>query len=275
MKIPANGIQISIDFDKSKRTINSIPIFLLHGFTGKGSDWNFLNNKLPEKYFLIKIDIIGHGQSDSPSKSSFYSEKYLLKQLHTIVKYFGFGKNIFVGYSMGGRIALSYSVAYPNFVSAMVLESASPGIVSEAERALRLTNDKKLADSILQDGIEIFINKWMNQPFFSSLKNIGDEKLRKIIRQRSKSSPVGLSKILKEFSQGKMKSKWDLLKTFKFPVLLVSGELDKKYSITNKKVSELIKDANFKNIQNCGHNVHLEKEEEFTNLVNSFLNKYF
>ena len=33
-----------------------------------------------------------------------------------------------LGYSMGGRLALSFAIQYPDFVRKLVLESSSPGL---------------------------------------------------------------------------------------------------------------------------------------------------
>jgi len=275
MKISSSKIYLSVNFSEIKIALKQIPLFLLHGFTGRGSDWNFLINKLPATILPVTIDILGHGNSDSPDDTKFYSEKELVEQIHTVIKHFDSQINLFAGYSMGGRLALSYAEKYTDYVSGLILESASPGIESENERKLRLVNDQKIAESILQNGVEPFINSWITQPFFRSLKNIGNEKLSEIIVERIENNPVGLSNILTEFSQGKMVPKWDLLEKLSIPTLLVSGELDKKYCEINKLISERIRNSRFEIVQACGHNVHLEKEEEFINLVNSFLEKYF
>lgn len=275
IKISTNATKLSVLFDENKRTNNLVPIFLLHGFTGKANDWNFLDKQLSAKYFLIKIDILGHGKSDSPTEKTYYSEINLVKQLHSVINYFGFKKNILFGYSMGGRIALSYSLVYPEKISALILESASPGIENSFERQLRIEHDKNLAESIFDKGTNKFIRDWVNQPFFNSLKNIGSQKLLKIITERSLNNPVGLANILTEFGQGKMKSKWTELDKINFPIMLISGQLDKKYCEINKKASKLFKNAELIIIRDSGHNVHLEKEKEFVNFVGEFLIKHF
>ena len=38
---------------------------------------------------------------------------------------------------MGGRLALSFAIQYPHFVRKLVLESSSPGLITEQERANR------------------------------------------------------------------------------------------------------------------------------------------
>lgn len=275
MKISVDSIQLSINFDKPERDLNLIPIFLLHGFTGSGKDWDFLTTKLPAKYFPVAIDIIGHGKSDSPNEKAYYSEDNLVKQLHKVIQYFGYEKNILLGYSLGGRIALSYLLKFPEYIQGLILESSSPGITEAKERILRIANDEKLAESINRIGIEKFVENWINQPFFSSLKNLSRQKFHELYERRILNNPVGISNILTEFSQGKMFPKWNLLEKLSFPILLISGALDKKYCEINKRFERMNKNVQIKIVENCGHNVHLEKEEEFINLVNSFLEKYF
>ena len=42
---------------------------------------------------------------------------------------------------MGGRIALAYTVRYPERVSSLILESSSPGLKTEEEREERQVAD--------------------------------------------------------------------------------------------------------------------------------------
>ena len=57
---------------------------------------------------------------------------------------------------MGGRIALAYTIRYPERVKALILESSSPGLVDEQDRAERKAADKLLAGRIIDEGIHIF-----------------------------------------------------------------------------------------------------------------------
>ena len=46
---------------------------------------------------------------------------------------------------MGGRVALHFAAAHPTKVRRLILESASPGLGTEAERLERQANDEALA----------------------------------------------------------------------------------------------------------------------------------
>ena len=189
---------------------------------------------------------------------------------HTLEK-LEIDKAILPGYSMGGRAALTYTFSFPGKVAGLILESTTAGIDSESERRARQENDKQIADSILQNGIENFVDFWMNIPLFSSQKKLPLETLVNIKKNKLKNSPRGLANSLLGFGTGTMPSYWHKLKELAMPVQLITGSLDEKYDNINRHMSSIIPDANHKVIENAGHNTHLEKASEFIILVNSFL----
>ena len=65
--------------------------------------------------------------------------------LKTLFDMLALRRFILVGYSMGGRIALAYTVNYPGRVSSLILESSSPGLKSEDERTARRETDQSLS----------------------------------------------------------------------------------------------------------------------------------
>lgn len=156
------------------------PIVFLHGFTGSLSDWNFLTNKLPERFTPVSIDILGHGKSSSPENPQNYSEENLVEHLHYILKSIGIKKYLLVGYSMGGRLALCYTLSHPGNVNGLFLESTTAGIEDNELKIERIRNDKLLANKLLTEGIEKFINYWFSIPLFNSFQNFPSEKFKTI-----------------------------------------------------------------------------------------------
>ena len=82
---------------------------------------------------------------------------------------------------------------------------------------------------------------------------------------------TGLANSLLSFSTGLMMSYWEKLNSLSFPVLLISGEFDIKYTKINKAMKSKFPNAQHMAISECGHNVHIEKPELFTKLVSDFL----
>jgi 2-succinyl-6-hydroxy-2,4-cyclohexadiene-1-carboxylate synthase len=249
-----------------------IPVLFLHGYTGCTHDWEFLYNKLPSNFTPIFIDLIGHGKSSSSNNISEYSSDFQIDLLYNLLQKLSLRKIIFVGYSMGGRLALSFAMKYPEKVVALVLESTSFGIEKQTERDERIKADKQLADQIENSTISEFIEFWMNIPLFDSLNIVASSKLDQLkLRKINSNNSIGLKNSLLGFTTGKMKNFLPYLNEFQTKVLLISGELDVKFSLITKNAHSIFPKSELKIVEECGHNVHFEKPEEFLKLLNVFL----
>ncbi|KAF0152206.1 MAG: alpha/beta hydrolase fold protein [Ignavibacteria bacterium] len=271
MKLKLDGIKYNVLCNESKTHANKIPILFLHGFTGCAYDWNFILDKLPHKYFPFAIDLIGHGETDSPENEAEYTCTAIVRHLNLILNHFGFEKTIIAGYSMGGRAAISFSLKNPHKIIAGIFESATAGIEDIQAKKERVEHDFILADKIRDEGVEPFLEFWFSSPMFRSLQNLSA--FEELKTRRSQNTITGLANSLSAFSTGLMNSYWQELYKLKFPILLISGEQDEKYTSLNKKMFLKLKDSSHKIIPQAGHNTHLEKPELFTNLVLEFLNK--
>lgn len=246
-------------------------ILFLHGFTGSASDWDEIFSLLPSNYKLIAIDLPGHGKSSSKSEIYFYQEDFLMKIIDKIYERANSQKIILCGYSMGGRCALTYAFKNQNKVEKIILESTTAGIENEKQRNERIIADNLLCKMINEKGVESFVEYWMNLDLFKSMKILPKEKYEKITINKLKNNPVGLINSLNGFGTGRMNSLWNLLHELKLETMLVCGELDKKFVEINKLMSDKISSSRIEIIKNAGHNTHLEKPKEFTELFINFI----
>ena len=271
MIINHQNLQLFVNAPHEEIKPEQIPIILLHGFTGNSSDWTNFTQKFLDSFYSISIDILGHGRSSSPKMPDLYSEDSLVEQLHTIITSLNLHNFVLLGYSMGGRLAISYAVKYPAKTKALILESSTPGIQDIAQRKERMLNDKKLAESILKNGIDSFVDYWMEIPLFQTLKHLPQETFDKISKQKKQNNPIGLANSLKGFSTGEMRNHWDDLNNLPDKTLLITGELDTKYTEIAKQIKTIKPAFNHQIIEKTGHNTHLENPEEFFILVDGFL----
>jgi 2-succinyl-6-hydroxy-2,4-cyclohexadiene-1-carboxylate synthase len=270
MKLYVDGIGYNVLIKESELGSPKIPILFLHGFTGCTGDWNFIFDKLPGDFLPFAIDLIGHGESDSPDNPQNYTCSAIVKAIDVLTEELSFNYFIIAGYSMGGRTALSYSLKNQHKIRAAIFESATPGIESIQEKKERVEHDFLLADKIKSDGVESFMEFWLNLPMFNTLTE--SHNLDDLRTSRYKNSVTGLSNSLVGFSTGLMNSYWDRLHELAFPTLLISGSSDEKFTAINKRMANLLPNARHKIIDGAGHNTHLEKPDVFVNLVMDFLN---
>ncbi len=269
MRISLNNININTEiYSEDKKDY----LFLLHGFTGSSDDWKGIAEGFGKNYNVIAADLIGHGSSSSPSEIVHYSADDLCAQLFFTIRSFTTKPVILLGYSMGGRAAISFAVRFPEQLKGLILEGASAGIRNDKERSERVIKDFELASMIEKNSIEYFVDYWMNLEIFATQQRFSNTRLQEIRSSKIlKNNNTGLANSLKGFSSGIMPPLYDKLKTFKIPSLLLTGELDTKFSLLNSNMESLFYNARHVTIKNAGHNTHLEEPEKFIRAVSIFL----
>lgn len=271
MILKIDNLEFNLEYDE-ENIHSKIPILFLHGFTGNLNDWKFIEDKIPQHFTPIFIDLIGHGKTSSPDNAEFYSSKSQVAFLKKIIDELDLTKIIICGYSMGGRLALDFAFEFPQNVKALILESTSFGIQDEIERLKRINSDIQIAEKLDEITLDEFLDFWFELPLFNSLKKLTKERSLQIKNERLISNnKIGLKNSLIGFSTGKMKNYFRIGNNFKMNILLITGQLDKKFSQIGKSILPDLLNGKLEVINDAGHNTHLEKPEEFLKLINTFL----
>lgn len=250
---------------------DGFPLVLLHGFTGDSTTWRPFFSQWSKEHRLIAIDIIGHGKTDSLNDLNRYDIVSVTHDIKQILEHLEIEKAHFLGYSMGGRLALSFAVQYPQYIHKLVLESSSPGLVTEQERENRRIQDHKLSGFIRENGIDSFVEYWSNIPLFSTQKNLPVHRQKEIKEQRLQNSVTGLCNSLIGMGTGAQPSWWQYLSEIEADTLLLTGALDQKFCLIAEKMKKEINHVRWITVEECGHAIHVEKTEKFGTIVNRFL----
>jgi len=248
------------------------PLLLLHGFLGSGSDWDGIVEHFTDRFYCITVDLLGHGQSVGRTDPSAYSFLGARDAIVSIVDRLHIRDVNLIGYSMGGRLALSVAIHAPSVFSNVVLESSSPGLETPIDQAERSAQDDELATEIESTDLSTFLDRWYAQPIFSSLLARSDLLNRlKAARLRQRANELACA--LRGLSTGRQPSYWDQLARMNVPLLLVAGELDQKYIRIGENMASLCKEARTAIIPGAGHNTHVENPEAFIRVVDSFFER--
>ena len=168
------------------------------------------------------------------------------------------GVATYVGYSQGGRLCLQLALDRPATVSRLVLVSASPGIADPGERAARRADDERLAQEIERDGVDAFLDRWLDQPLFASLPR----DVARVDERRRTNTVDRITHQLRALGQGVQPSLWDRLPQLTMPVTLVTGAYDRKYTELATRMAAAIGDgARAVVIPGAGHALHLEQPD--------------
>lgn len=247
------------------------PLVLLHGFTGSGESWARHVPAFAGRFFTIAIDLLGHGRSDAPVDPGRYRIERAADDVLSVLNQLGVTRAAVLGYSMGGRLALFLATVAPERISALVLESSSPGIRDTADRRERAARDAALADEIERDGITAFVERWERLPLFATQARLPDAERAALRAQRLAQTPRGLANSLRGMGQGAQPPLFERLRTIPMPALILVGALDPTYCALGREMMRLIPKARLTIIPDAGHAVHLEQPEAFRSIVGEFL----
>lgn len=247
-------------------------IVFLHGFTGSTATWDEVMAQLKGRFHMIAVDLMGHGKTSIPAEVSRYRMDEQLADLEALFSQLKITNFTLVGYSMGGRIALAYTNKYPERVRTLILESASPGLKTVAERDARKEADAKLANRIETEGVAKFVDFWENIPLFESQKKLSEKQRQRVREERLSQDEIGLSNSLKGMGTGSQLSYWEELRDMELLVLLLTGEIDKKFVDISREMKELLPNATHDTIKNAGHAIHVENPVLFATMVEEHVN---
>ena len=247
------------------------PLVLLHGFTGSTESWGRVREALADRYTTVAVDLPGHGRSTSPADPGRYALSRFVEDLGRVLDALGLERSSLLGYSLGGRAALRYALDLPDRVDALVLESASPGIVDAAERAARVAADATLADRIEQDGVTAFVDDWERLPLWASQGALPPDVRSGLRAQRLGNDRRGLANSLRGAGAGLDLPVLGRLGALQVPTLLVAGALDAKYTELAREMEAMIPGAQLAIVPDAGHAVHLERPQQLAGLVLRFL----
>ncbi len=223
---------------------------LAHGFTQTARSWSVVERLVAERRptaEIVAVDLPGHGAASDVTGDLWGSAEHLV----TIG-----GTATYVGYSMGGRVALHAAVAHPDAVTRLVLIGATAGIEDEDERRERRAADDRLATRIEEIGVAAFVDEWLGNPLFAGLD---DDTARRDDRLRN--TAAGLASSLRTTGTGTQTPLWDALGELRTPVLLLVGEHDTKFTAIAERMRVALPDASMRVIADAGHSVHLEQPE--------------
>jgi len=235
-------------------------IILVHGFTQTAASWDAIQYRLEALgHDVVALDAPGHGHHAATHLNLWNGADLLAAEG---------GDGVWVGYSMGGRLALHVALSHPESVERLVLVGATPGLETAAERIERHAADDLLAEELERDGLDRFLAKWLAQPLFATLPEDAAG-----LDARRANTVVGLAASLRLAGTGAQDPLWERLGEITAPTMLVVGALDPKFSAIADRMAALMPDAHVASMNGCGHACHLEAPDAFVGTVDGFVNE--
>ena len=224
-------------------------LVFIHGWGVTAKIFDTVFYYLKDECNIYYFDLPGFG--NTPIEKAMTLKDYA-EFVYEFLKEKNIKEPIIIGHSFGGAIAAKLSLIHPEFVSKLILVSASA--IRQPCRKIMLI--KKVADFI---------------------KPMLPEKIRKIILKvlkldKTDYAHIDSPKLKETFKNIISEDLSHYLPTIKIPTLAIWGAKD---TITpmeeGELIAKLIPNAKLSVIKNAGHFRFLEKPEEFTKLVKDFI----
>ncbi len=242
-------------------------LVFLHGFLGSGSDWNEIALEFAPYFSCLCVDLPGHGASRIAEPCRVGD---VLDALAALLDEHRIERCTLLGYSMGGRVALSLAAHVPGRVERLVLESTSLGLRSPEERDARQASDASWSAMLDAGDMATFLERWYAQPLFETIRR-GPARFAELVQRRTRQDPRQLALGLQTMGPGVWPSAWDMWQALSIPILVIVGEHDAKYVALAHEMQATRASAQVHIIPDCGHNVHWEDPSAYTAAVAMFL----
>ena len=242
-----------MDFDTKKPSI-----LLMHGSGLTHIVWSLHEQfYTTQGYNILSVDLPGHGNSEGPSLKSIEEISDWIKSLMNVLD---IKKLIIIGHSQGSLVGIDFAARYPDLINSLVLVAGSYKMPVNQD----LINYAEAGD----EKAVLLMMKW---GYEGSKAFIGGNPVKKIInssREIREVLAVDLN-ACNNYKDGK-----ESLEKINCSTLCIFGDLDKMVPLeVGNKMSSMIKNAEKKVINNCGHMIIFEKAFEMRQIVKEFLTK--
>lgn len=244
-------------------------LLLLHGFLGDYRDWQGIIFLLQQDFFIIAVDLPAHGTSTwqhSDNAVDLFCQR-LEATLTSIEQHDAKPLNplYLLGYSLGARLAIAYTLAQPQRIQQLWLEGANFGLTNDDNRLIRIDNDQRWANRFSQEPMAEVLNDWYQQPVFADLSAAEREQLVALRSQQM--DRIALSQAMVAFSLGKQPDYRALLKAAHDHVAFICGAQDKKFRAIGEQLAADAVVQQLHIVPMSGHNVHRAQPAAFAALL--------
>lgn len=228
-EIKVNGVSIYYEV-----TGKGHPLVFIHGGGLESGSWHYQAAYFSKRYQVIAYDIRGHGKSEVQEES--YSIVDCVEDLRQLLDHLEVQQACLAGLSMGGNIALSYTLDYPDRVNALILTGSNAGLMLE------------------------------------SVVNFGKVTLDKL--RNSQETDIAIRYMRAIEANVTRPDLTDRLSEITKPVLIIVGDQDKATPPhLSERMHRRIADSQMVVIPNCGHKCHEEQPDTFNSILSDFLQR--
>lgn len=194
------------------------PLILIHGVGLDHTMWKQQVENLSKQFRVIAYDMLGHGGSSHPPGP--YTLSMFVEQLLSLADQLQLKTFHLIGFSMGGMVAQSIALSYPNKVKTLtILNSVANRTEKQRQAVLSRVNEAENASPSAT--IEPAIKRWFTEEFLINETQVVDC-IRTRLKTNNPSSYLAAYRLFATADQ----ELWLELQRITQPTLIITGEDD-------------------------------------------------
>ncbi|MBS1271218.1 MAG: 3-oxoadipate enol-lactonase 2 [Candidatus Marinimicrobia bacterium] len=241
-------------------------IVFLHGLSFDSRMWEPQYEFFQKEYMTIGLDFRGHGFSDAPDIR--YSIDIYIADVSALLNALHVHSAIIVGLSMGGAVAVEFTLQFPQRVSALVLASSavaghtwSDSYAKVMEKIRQSENPDELSSNLRQ--------YWLNDPMFKGIRSrIEYARLLRDMATQFSGKPLlnhgdDFDHATPDISR---------LQDIASPACVLHGGEDRRdFRLIARKLATNISRVEWHQIEGVRHMINLEAPKRFNGVLQQFL----
>ena len=242
------------------------PVVLLHGLAGHAGEWTETASWLTEQHRVLAIDARGHGHSErSPADVSRAAH---VADAVFVIEQLGLEAAAVVGQSLGGNTAILLAAAHPDRVSSLVVveASAGSGTRSEAEHVVNATTRSLESWPVPFATWDDALAFWGGRSVKAQAWASGLEERAGGLWPRFEIPVMG-----RTLCEALSRTCWREWEGLTMETLLVRGSAGFMSREVAEAMTRRARSADLVDIPGAGHDVHLERPEEWRRVLTEFL----
>lgn len=239
-------------------------LVLLHGWGLHGGIWDAIAPQLAEGFTLHRVDLPGHGRS--PNLAGEYNLQTVAEAVLAVIP----EQAYWLGWSLGGRVAMQAALLAPQRITKLISVAASPRFLADEQWP-------GVEPEVLQgfaDGLERDYHKTLQQ--FLAIQAMGSERAKQEIRILREGlfahgEPVleALRGALGILQNADLRGQ---LKNIHCPMLFLAGERDRLMPVQAAELAAAqMSDARLEVIAGAGHAPFISHPDQFLQVIRQFL----
>jgi 2-succinyl-6-hydroxy-2,4-cyclohexadiene-1-carboxylate synthase len=254
-----------------QRPDRSQTLVTIHGFLGDSSSLDAVVRRVEPLFARVEpLTIPGHAGTRHEARWTFDT---VVDQLSARCAMGG--EALVLGYSMGARLALAMVLRAPERFAGAVLVGVDPGFEPERahERSARVQWERTMRASLERDGIERFVDLWETLPIFASQRSLPESTRAAVRARRCGHDPMAVGWAIEALGTGAMPPLWDGLGALAVPTIIVTGELDSKFTLVAERMSQRSPRIERRVVPGVGHDVTLEAPDAVASAIRALVDR--